>query len=153
MWQYLGIFSYMSLTKIVCGSESLSLCISANLLKLFSLVHARQTFGCELLNLAKVRSLSQPKLAAKIQIWLGTWFLWFLRFQSPGRHLLCICWKFLTKLILSLNKWKQELFVIEKLYIRRASETQGPILEATGGPDGDLNVGGWGSGPKHSKNI
>ena len=77
----------MSLIKIVCGSESLSLCISANLLKLFSLVHARQTFGCELLNLAKVRSLSQPKLAAKIQIWLGTWFLWFLRFQSPGLQL------------------------------------------------------------------
>ena len=76
----------MSLTKIVCGSESLSLCISANLLKLFSLVHARQTFGCELLNLAKVRSLSQPELAAKIQIWLGTWLPRFLRFQSPGHN-------------------------------------------------------------------
>ena len=73
----------MSLTKIVCGSESLSLCISANLLKLFSLVHARQTFGCELLNLAKVRSLSQPKLAAKIQIWLGTWFPRFLVISYP----------------------------------------------------------------------
>ena len=34
-----------------------------------------------------------------------------------------------------------------------AWKPQGPILEAPGGPNGDLNVGGWGSGPKYFKNI